>query len=164
MKYSQCSPPRPSLQEVAFIAYVINMSCVIKGLFPFEGENKKEERKKRLDNFNRSVRKILANKKALINKEEIVSLDEREKSLEHFCDEIINILFNRRKDLRETKMKDESDCLLFLNEVFNFFLSDKNLPSFINLIFKLVSGGSIFSKEGDDEKDREWLDGFEFKA
>lgn len=161
----ECSPPRMSLEEAVFGMYVNNIYCDISGLSSFMSENNEGKRKKILDDFKRSVRKILSNKKALSRSSEgeYVSLDEKELRLQQFCDEIVNILFDCKKDLKEMKIKDDSDYLLFLDQIFDFFLSEKNLPSFINLIFSLVSGGSIFTKEGDYEKDREWLGSFQFK-
>lgn len=158
-----CSPPRPSIEEAVFGMYITNLYCAIKGLHPFMGENKEKKRKKRLNNFNRSIRKILSNKKSLMGEGEYVSFDEKERRLQKLCDEIVDILFYRKKDL-EIKIKGDSEHFLFLDQIFDFFLSEKNLPSFINLIFSLVCGDSLFTIIGDYEKDRQWLDGFEFKA
>jgi len=65
--------------------------------------------------------------------------------------------------LKNLKINGNHDYCLFIDNFFDFLLSDSNLPHFVNLIFKLVNGGTIFSKEGDDEKASEWLDSFEFK-
>lgn len=159
----ECSPSRSTIEEDFFGMYIHNLYCTTKGLSPFESENNKEKRKKRLNDFSCSIRKILANKKALAGEGEYFSLDEKEERLQYFCDAILDILFNRRKDLDEMKIRDHGDFLLFLEKIFGFFLSEKNLPSFLNLIFDLTIGGSIFTKKGDYEKDREWLDSFEFK-
>lgn len=161
----RCSPPGASFEEAVFGTYINNLYYASKGLFPFMQEHNEEKSKRLLNDFNLSVRRILANKKALIGQGKYVSFDENEGRLQQFCDKIVNTLLSRKKDLAEIKTKSDDDYVLFLNEVFDFFLSEKNLPRFINLIFSLVSGGSIFFiKEGDYEKDREWLDSFEFKV
>ena len=159
-----CFSPMMPIGEAVFGMYINNLYCAIKGLHPFMKKNNEEERKKRLNNFNCSIRRILENKKFLLGSGKYDSLDEKEKRLQRLCDEIVDILLNRKKDLKEIKIKGDSEYLLFLDQIFDFFLSEKNLPSFINLIFSLVSGGSVFTKEGDYEKDREWLDSFEFKV
>lgn len=156
------SPIRLSTREAIFGMYISNLYCAIKGLAPFMKENNKEKRKQRLNDFNCSVKKILSNKKSLMGEGQYDSLDEKEQRLQYLYDEIVDILLSRRKDSKEIKINGDSDYLLFLDQIFDFFLSEKNLPSFINLIFSLIIGGSIFTKEGDYEKDREWLDGFKF--
>lgn len=163
MKFIECSPPRPSIEEAIFGMYINNLYCAVNGIFPFMGENKEEKRKKRLNDFNCSVKKILSNEKDLRGEGEYFSLDEKERRLQKLCDEIVDILLSRKKDL-ELKIMGDIEYLLFLDQIFDFFLSEKNLPNFINLIFSLVSGGSIFTKEGDYEKDRKWLDSFKFKV
>lgn len=159
----KCSPPRPTIEEAVFGMYINNLYCAAKGLFPFMQENKEEKRKKLLNDFSCSIKRISGNKKALIVEGKYVSLDENERRLQHLCDEIVDILFHRRKDLKEMRTKGDSDYLLFLDQIFDFFLYEKNLPNFINLIFSLITGGSIFTKEGDCETDRKWLDSFELK-
>lgn len=168
-----CFPPRPSREESIFAMYISNVLLAVNSKDPFKGERGKQL----LNNFIFRVEKILGNKRFLIcpetkcpvwswiwgGKSEYKSLDEKEKTLLHFCDEITDILFDRKKSLKEMKIRDGSDFLLFLEKTFDFFLSEKNLPSFINLIFRLVNGGNIFTKEEDYEKDRGWLDEFEFK-
>jgi hypothetical protein len=158
-----CSPPRMSIKEAIFGIYINNLYCAIKGLSPFMKENKEEKRKEILNNFNCSVRKILGNKKFLMGEGEYISPDEKEERLQELCDEIMVILLNRRNDLKNMKISGDNDYLLFLDKFFAFLLSESNLPSFINLIFGLICGGTIFSKEGDYERDRKWLDSFEFK-
>lgn len=159
----ECSSPGPSIDEAVFGMYINNIYCAIKGLPPFMEGNNEEKRKQRLSDFNCSVRKILSNEESIAGKGEYVSFDEKERRLKKLCDEIVDILFYRKKDLKEMKIKGDSEYLLFLDQIFDFFLSEKNLPSFINLIFSLTCGGTIFSKEGDDERDRKFLDNFEFK-
>lgn len=127
-----CFPPRPSLDEAVFGMYINNLYSAIKGLSPFMEGNHEEKRKKRLDDFNCSIRKILKNEKALMGEGECISLDEKERRLQQLCDEITDILLSRKKDLRKRKINGDNEYLLFLDQIFDFFLSEKNLPSFID--------------------------------
>ena len=158
-----CFPPMQSLKEANFGMYISNVLLAIKGLAHFMGENKEEKRKARLNDFDSRVKKILANKKWVMEGGEHFVLDEKEEILKRYCDEIEIILFNRREHLKNLKINGDDDYLLFLDKFFAFLLSESNLPSFINLIFGLACGGTIFSKEEDGERDRKWLDNFEFK-
>ena len=154
-----CFPPMQSLKEANFGMYISNVLLAIKGLAHFMGENKEEKRKARLNDFDSRVKKILANKKWVMEGGEHFVLDEKEEILKRYCDEIEIILFNRREHLKNLKINGDDDYLLFLDKFFAFLLSEGNLPSFVNLIFDMACGGTIFSKDRDDD----WLDSFEFK-
>lgn len=156
----------PEAEELNFRLYISNLFCAFKRLLNFAREGMEQKRRERLVNFSCSVGRIFLYKKWLNRGGEHVSLSEREKILQRYCDEILEILFNRRNDLKNITIKGDGDSeyLFFLDKFFAFLISEENLPSFINLIYGLVSGGSIFTKEGDYEKDRQWLDNFEFKV
>ena len=161
-------PPSP-IQEVVFRKYTSNVLLAINGQDPFRGERGRQQ----LNNFYARIDKILENRRFILRARSskyvylcppcYTALDEKDELLNQFCDEILEILFNRRKDLKNLKINGNHDYCLFIDNFFDFLLSDSNLPHFVNLIFKLVNGGTIFSKEGDYEKASEWLDSFEFK-
>ena len=155
--------PMPEAEELNFGMYINNLFCAMKRILHFAQEGMEQKRRERLVNFNCSVGRIFRYKKWLNSGGEYVALSEREKILQRFCDEILEILFKRRNDLKYMKTNGDVDCLQFLEKFFVFLLSESNVPNFVNLIFNMVSGGSIFSKMGDDEKARQWLDRFEFK-
>ena len=144
-----------------FRMYIANLLLAAKRQPPFDGEKGKE----RLNDFDSVVRDIFGNKKFLNDAGRTgryIILGKKAETLQSFCDQILVILFDRRNDLKNMKINSNDDYFLFLHNICNFSLSEENLPNFINLIFKLASGGTIFSKAGDDEKAREWLDKFEF--
>lgn len=159
---SLCNP-MPEAEELNFRMYINNLLCAVKKLLHFAQESMEQKRRERLVNFSCSIERISRYKKWLQNGSEYVALDEREKILQRFCDEILGILFKRRNDLKYMKTNSDDDFLIFLDKFFVFSLSENNFPSFVNLISSLANGSTFLSKTGDDEKARQWLDSFEFK-
>ena len=153
--------PMPQIKELNFRMYITNLFCAVKGLHPFEGDDKEQKRKERLDVFCSRIKKILGHQKSVMGAGEYIFLGEKEQILQRFCDEIMEILFKRKNDLKNMKISGDNDYLLFLDKFFAFLLFEENLPRLVNLIFHMISGGTIFSKEGDDEKAREWMDSYE---
>lgn len=165
--------PTPPMEETIFRMYISNVLLAVRDKDPFKGERGKQL----INNLVSRIEKVLQNKRFLITPETKCPvwsrvldingcgykiLDEKEKFLQHYCDEILEILFSRRKDLKCMKIRDKNDFLLFLEKIFNFFLSSENLPKFVGLIFELANGGAFF-ESAYYEHNRIWLNDFEFK-
>ncbi|MEK9182118.1 MAG: hypothetical protein AAB781_00845 [Patescibacteria group bacterium] len=155
--------PMPEAEELNFRLHINNLFCALKRILYFAREGMEQKRRERIVNFSCNIGRIFRYKKWLNSGGEYVALGEREKILQRFCDEILEILFKRRNDLKYMKTNGDVDYLLFLENFFVFSLSESNVPSFVNLIFNMANGSTFLSKTGDDEKARQWLDSFEFK-
>ena len=155
--------PMPKAAELNFRMNVNNLLCAVKRLLHFAREDMGQKRRERLVNFSCSVGKIFLYKKWLIKGSEYVALNEKEKILQRYCDEIVEILFGRRNDLKNMKINSDDDYFLFLEKFFVFLLSEENFPNFIDLIHELANGSNIFSQKDYYEKNRKWLDNFELR-
>jgi len=155
--------PMPEAAELNFRLHIINLFCAVKRLLRFAQEGMEQKRRERLVNFSCNIGRIFRYEKWLIRGDEYVALNEREKILQRYCGEIEKILFGRRNDLKNMKINSDDDYFLFLEKFFVFLLSEENFPNFIDLISELANGSNIFSQEDYYEKNRKWLDNFEFK-
>ena len=126
--------PMPEAAELNFRLHIINLFCAVKRLLRFAQEGMEQKRRERLVNFSCSIGRIFRYEKWLISGGEYAFLNEREKILQRYCNKIIGILFERRNDLKNMKIRGN-----------------------------MANSSTFLSKAGDDEKAREWLDSFEFK-
>ena len=155
--------PMPEAEELNFRMRANNLLCAVKRPLHFGQQSMEQKRRERLVNFSCSIGRIFRYEKWLISGGEYAFLNEREKILQRYCDEIVEILFGRRNDLKNMKINSDDDYFLFLEKFFVFLLSEENFPNFIDLISELANGSNIFSQEDYYEKNRKWLDNFEFK-
>src|SRR3989344_4246474 len=126
--------PTPEAEELNFRMHANNLLCAVKRLLHFGQQSMEQKRRERLVNFSCSIGRVFRYEKWLISGGEYAFLNEREKILQRYCNKIIGILFERRNDLKNMKIRGN-----------------------------MANSSTFLSKAGDDEKAREWLDSFEFK-
>jgi len=126
--------PMPEAEELNFRMRANNLLCAVKRPLHFGQQSMEQKRRERLVNFSCSIGRIFRYEKWLISGGEYAFLNEREKILQRYCNKIIGILFERRNDLKNMKIRGN-----------------------------MANSSTFLSKAGDDEKAREWLDSFEFK-